>query len=65
MIHLRKMSWVWHVRCIGREKGHTVFWWLNLRERGHLGDPGIDRIKLSVLSGSEILGYGLDQAGSG
>jgi hypothetical protein len=29
--------------CIwGREEAYTGFWWGNLRERDHLGDPGID-----------------------
>jgi len=35
----------------------------NLKEREHLGDPGID-IKMD-LSGSGMCTYGLDQAGSG
>jgi len=26
----------------GREAAYTAFWWGNLRERDHLGDPGID-----------------------
>jgi len=26
----------------GREEAHTGFWWGQLRERDHLGDPGID-----------------------
>jgi len=26
----------------GREEAYTGFWWGNLRERDHLGDPGID-----------------------
>jgi hypothetical protein len=25
---------------------HTEFWWGNLRKRGHLVDPGIDRRKI-------------------
>jgi hypothetical protein len=31
---------MWHVW--GREDAYTELWWGNLRERGHLGDPGID-----------------------
>jgi len=26
----------------GRAEVHTGFWWGNLRERDHFGDPGID-----------------------
>ena len=26
----------------GRVEVHTGFWWENLRERDHLGDPGVD-----------------------
>jgi hypothetical protein len=26
----------------GRGEAYTEFWWGNLRERDHLGDPGID-----------------------
>jgi len=26
----------------GRGEGYTGFWWVNLRERDHLGDPGVD-----------------------
>jgi len=32
------MRWVWHV---ARET-YTGFWWGNLKERVHLGDPGVD-----------------------
>jgi len=26
----------------GRGEAYTGFWWGNLRERNHLGDPGVD-----------------------
>ena len=25
-----------------RGEAHTAFWWGNLRERDHFGDPGVD-----------------------
>jgi hypothetical protein len=31
---------MWHVR--GRREVHTGFWWVDLKEDHHLGDPGID-----------------------
>jgi hypothetical protein len=27
---------------MGRGEEYAGFWWANLRERGHLGDPGVD-----------------------
>jgi hypothetical protein len=30
-------------RCWGRGEVYTGFWWGNLKERNHLGDPGVDR----------------------
>jgi len=30
---------MWHVW--GKEDVYTEFWWGNLRERGHLKDPGV------------------------
>jgi len=36
------MGWAGHVACMGRSEVYTGFWWGNLRERGHLEDPGID-----------------------
>jgi len=29
-------------RVLARREACTVFWWENLKERGHLGDPGVD-----------------------
>jgi len=29
-------------RVWGRGEGYTGFWWGNLRERGHWGDPDVD-----------------------
>ena len=35
---------------MGRGEARTRFWWGNLRERGYLGDPGIDgRIILRLI----------------
>jgi hypothetical protein len=43
--------------CMGME---------HLRERDHLGDPGVDgRIILRCIFRSGMWGYGLDRAGSG
>jgi len=32
-----------HVARIGPNEAYTGFWWGNLREREHLGHPGVDR----------------------
>jgi len=50
---------------MGRGKAYTGFWWGTLKERDHLGDPGIDgTIILNESLGSGMWGYGLDRAGS-
>jgi hypothetical protein len=31
-----------HVAYMGRGDVHTGFWWVNIKERDHLEDPGVD-----------------------
>jgi hypothetical protein len=38
----RRMRWAGHVARMGKREVHTRFWWGDLREGDHLGDPGID-----------------------
>ena len=40
MIKLRKMWWAGHVECMGRREIYAGYWWGNLKERGHLENPG-------------------------
>jgi len=41
VIKLRRTRWAVHVARMGRVV-YTGFWWGNLRERDHLGRPGVD-----------------------
>jgi len=36
------MGWAGYVACMGRGEVYTGFWWGNLRERDHLGEPDVD-----------------------
>ena len=54
------MQHVW-----GRSVVYRGFWCGNLRERDHLGDPGVDgRIILKWISRKWDCVYGLDRSGS-
>jgi hypothetical protein len=41
-MNCRKVRGVGHVARKGKGEVNTGYWWVNLRERGHLEDPGID-----------------------
>jgi len=36
------MRWARHVARMGGGEVYKGFWWGNLRERDHWGDPGLD-----------------------
>jgi hypothetical protein len=37
-----RIRWAGHVARMGERRDYKGFWWGNLRERGHLGDWGVD-----------------------
>jgi hypothetical protein len=42
VIKPRRMRGAKNVACMGRGRAYAGFWCGNLRERDHLGDPGVD-----------------------
>ena len=42
VIKSRRMRWAGRVARRGRREEYMGFWWGILRERDHLGDPGVD-----------------------
>jgi hypothetical protein len=36
------MRWAKHLVRVGENSGILGFWWGNLKERDHWGDPGVD-----------------------
>jgi hypothetical protein len=42
MITSRIMKWEGHVTRMGEKDAYTGFWWVNLLERDHCGDIGVD-----------------------
>jgi hypothetical protein len=42
VIKSRRLRWAGHVARMGRREVHTGFWWGDMGEGDHLGDPGID-----------------------
>ena len=57
VIKSRRMRWAGHVARMGRGEVCTGFWWGNLREGEHWGDPGVDgRIILGWIFGKWDVG---------
>jgi hypothetical protein len=51
---------------MGRGEVYARFWWGNLRESDHLGNPGVNgRIILRWIFRKWDIRYGLDRAGLG
>jgi len=56
------MRWVRYAAHIEESReAYTEFWWRNLRERDHLGHPGIDRRIILICGGMEWIELSQDR----
>jgi len=66
VIKSRRIRWVGHVALWWIGEVRTGFWWGNLRERDHLGDPDLDgKIILRWIFRKWNGEHGLDLSGLG
>ena len=66
VIKSTRMRWVRHVASMGEWRVAYRFSWVDLSERAHLENLGVDRrIICNESSVSVMWGYGLDRDGSG
>ena len=60
------MRWAGNVARTERGEAYTGYWWGNLRDRDHLGDPGVDgRVTLRWIFRKWDGGHGLECSGTG